>query len=417
MKYGLIGEHLGHSFSKDIHNKIGDYGYELKEIAKTDIEDFMLRKEFAGINVTIPYKQTVIEYLDEITKEANLIGAVNTVVNKGGKLYGHNTDFGGLKALIKFKNIEIKGRKVLICGTGGTSKTAYAVCKELGAECIIKLSRSRNEGSITYDEAKKNHRDAQVIINTTPCGMYPDIDSAALDIEDFDKLEAVIDVVYNPLRTDLIQKAQALGLKSAGGLYMLVMQAVLASEFFFDNKVDEDVAFCIYNELVRNKKNIVLIGMPASGKTTLGKMLSEKLNRRFYDADEYLVEKYGRQITEIFENDGEKVFRNMESEVLKQLCTQSGVVIATGGGAVLNPENMRYLAKNGYICFIDRPLENLAPTSDRPTASDYEAIKKRYEERYDLYLKYKDIRIDASASVDEITKEITEAFLNENFSD
>lgn len=417
MKYGLIGEHLGHSFSVVIHNMIGNYGYELKEICKNDIDEFMNKKEFIGINVTIPYKQTIMKFLDEITEEARLIGAVNTVVNKNGKLYGHNTDFCGLQALLKKNNINVAGKKVLICGTGGTSRTAYAVCEKMGAGKIYKLSRSRKEGNITYDEAYSNHADCQIIINTTPCGMYPDIDCAAIDIDIFTHLEAVVDVVYNPLRTKLIESANSRGIKAVGGLYMLVMQAVAAAEFFFGKSISDEKVSQIYGEIVKNKKNIVLIGMPSCGKTTVGKIIANDMGREFYDCDEYLVKEYQREITDIFEKEGEEYFRNIESDVIRKLSMKNGVVISTGGGAVLRSENIEYLKQNGYVVFIDRALENLVPTSDRPTANDFEKIKKRYEERYGLYTKYCDFKVEVCGNANEVANVIKEGFINENFSD
>lgn len=417
MKYALIGECLAHSFSSVIHEKIGMYDYELCEIKKDELESFMKNRDFLGLNVTIPYKQSIIKYLDELPPEARLIGAVNTVINKNGYLIGHNTDFGGLAALIKRGNINIKNKKVIICGTGGTSNTAYAVCEKLGAKSITKLSRTKKENSITYDEVLIDHTDAEVIINTTPCGMYPDEDSIAIDIDKFPHLEAAIDAVYNPLLTKFVQKAKKRGIKYIGGLYMLVMQAVEAAEFFTGKIISDEKADEIYNEIVKEKKNIVLIGMPSCGKTTVGRQLAKELNREFYDSDEYLVNKLGRSINDIFEKDTEEYFRDIEEKVIKELSLKNGVVIATGGGVILREENMNRLAMNGYICFIDRDISLLTPTSSRPTADNKEKIKKLYETRYPLYIKYADRVFESKESVKSAAKDIGEKFLSENFSD
>ncbi len=417
MEYGLIGEHLPHSFSPEIHKKIGDYKYEIKELRPEELEDFLKNRDFKGINVTIPYKQAVIPFLDEIDEAAKAIGAVNTIVNRGGKLFGYNTDFGGLKALFERNKISVSDKKAIILGNGGTSRTAEAVLKSLGAQTVLKTDLVPAEGVITNEEAVLKHSDADILVNTTPCGMFPKLFGMAADPADFPNLSGVIDVVYNPLRTDFVQRAQSLGIPSAGGLYMLVMQAILAAERFFDEPVPKEKAEKIYQELLRMKKNIVLIGMPACGKTTVGKLLSEELGLLLFDSDELIIEKSGRQISDIFEKEGENAFRKLESEAIFALSGKTGAIISTGGGAILNPENIRNLSKNGKIYFIDRPLENLVPTSDRPTASTSEAIQKRFEERYPLYCRFADKIIDANCTAEEVCKKIKEDFQNENFGD
>ena len=253
MEYGLIGEKLGHSFSKDIHEKIAPYTYELKEIAPEDVDAFMKERFFKAINVTIPYKQTVIPYLDEISETAKTIGAVNVIVNKQGRLKGDNTDFAGLCALIRRADVEISGKKVLILGTGGTSKTARCAAQVMGACRIINVSRSGKEGAVSYKEAYEAHSDAQIIINTTPCGMFPHTDGIPADIEKFPALEGVIDVVYNPIETRLIKAAKAKGLPAEGGLYMLVAQAVYASALFLDKPPAEDQIGPVYEWLLKEK--------------------------------------------------------------------------------------------------------------------------------------------------------------------
>ncbi len=417
MEYGLIGEHLPHSFSPEIHKKIGDYKYEIRELKPEELGEFLQNRDFKGINVTIPYKQAVIPYLDEIDEAAKEIGAVNTIVNKNGKLFGYNTDFGGLKALFERTGISVSGKKAVILGNGGTSKTAEAVLKSLGAKTVLKTDIAPSEGVISNEDAVLNHSDADILVNTTPCGMFPNLSGMAVDPADFPNLSGAIDVVYNPLKTDFVQRAQSLGISASGGLYMLIMQAVLAAEHFFDKPISKEKAEKIYRELLRTKKNIVLIGMPGSGKTTVGKILSEELEIPLFDSDELIIKKNEREISDIFAKEGEPFFRKIESEAIYELSGKTGAVISTGGGAILNPENIRNLSKNGKIYFIDRPLQNLVPTSDRPTASNIEAIRKRYEERYPLYCLYADKIIKADCTAKEVCKKIKEDFQNENFGD
>ena len=417
MEYGLIGEHLPHSFSPEIHKRIGDYKYDIKELKPEELGKFLENRDFKGINVTIPYKQAVIPYLDEIDEEAKEIGAVNTIVNRGGKLFGYNTDFGGLKALFERTGISVSGKKAIILGNGGTSKTAEAVLKKLGAQLVLKTDLASGKDVITNGEAVLKHSDAEILVNTTPCGMFPHLSGIAVDPADFPKLEGAIDVVYNPLKTDFIQRAQSLGVRAAAGLYMLVMQAILAAEHFLGESVPKEKAESIYQELLKTKKNIVLIGMPGSGKTTVGKILSEELKIPFFDSDEIIKEKTGREIPDIFEKEGEPAFRKLEKEAIFELSGKTGAIISTGGGAVLDPENIRNLSKNGKIYFIDRPLENLVPTADRPTASNFEEIKKRFSERYDIYCSFADKIINADFPAKEVSKKIKEDFQNENFGD
>ena len=393
MKYGLIGEKLGHSFSKDIHNMLADYDYQLTEIAKEDFHAFMEAKDFNAINVTIPYKQDVIPYLDSISDVAKSIGAVNVIVNKEGKLYGYNTDFAGMEALTKHMGLLLSGKKVLILGSGGTSKTAYALAKSLEARKILRLSRTAREDCITYEDAYRNHLDAEIIINTTPAGMFPKVDSCAIEIERFTKLEGAIDAVYNPLRTEFMQRAEKMGAKASGGLYMLVAQAVFAVEHFLDCKLDSSKLDEVFDKILESKENIVLTGMPSCGKTTIGKALASKLDCQLIDTDAEIVKKAGKPITDIFAEEGEKAFRDLESQVISDVSMMQGVIISTGGGAILRDENIKALKKNGKVYFIDRKLEDLAATKDRPLSSDIESLKKRYDERYDIYCHTADVRI------------------------
>ena len=410
MKYGLIGEKLGHSFSKEVHSMLSDYEYEIREIPKEGLDSFMKEADFKAINVTIPYKESVIPYLSYISDEAKKIGSVNTIVNRGGKLYGYNTDFFGMVSLINKMRLSVKGKKTVILGTGGTSKTAFAVVESLGAEPIITVSRTKKDGAIDYEELMKDHLNAEIIINTTPVGMYPDNFSSPVDISPFTKLEGVIDAIYNPLRTSLVIDALERGIKAEGGLYMLVAQAVYASEIFLDTKYPTEKLDKIYKKIKRKKENIVLIGMPASGKSTVATLLSKDLSRTVLDTDRMIEKSRQKSISDIFESDGEKAFRDYETYEIANASLQNNTIIATGGGAILRSENVKMLKQNGVLFFIDRPYEKLVPTSDRPLASDLDAIKKRYEERYDVYLKTADARIDADDQPVNVAKKITGVF-------
>lgn len=411
MEYGCIGEKLPHSFSKIIHEKIGTYSYELCELTKDEISEFMTEHNFKAVNVTIPYKQTVIPFLYEISQTAKAIGAVNTVVNRGGKLYGYNTDFYGMTSLLKKNNIELEGKKVAILGSGGTSKTSFAVAESLGASEIYRVSRTGNEGSVTYDELYEKHSDIDVIINTTPVGMYPDIFKSPVDLSKFENLSGVADAVYNPLTTKLVQQAKKLGIPAESGLYMLTAQAIRAYEIFMDTKAQDGLLDSIFSEVLSSKKNIVLTGMPGSGKSTIGKATAEALGREFIDTDDEIKKEIGMEIAEYFEKFGEEAFRDKETEVIKTLSVKSGVVIATGGGAVLRQENTDALKMNGTVYYLNRPFEQLIPTDDRPLASSVEALKKRYDERIDIYHSTADKKITVTGicedAVNQIIKEHT----------
>lgn len=406
MEYGCIGEKLGHSFSKEIHNALATYNYELKELEKTEVDAFMKSHDFKAINVTIPYKQTVIPYLDFISDEAKAIGAVNTVVNKNGKLYGFNTDFFGMKSLIERTGIEINKKKVAILGGGGTSKTAEAVSMALGAEVIYKTSRNSKAGFITYDELYNISDTIDVIINTTPVGMYPDIYISAVEVERFKNLSGVVDAVYNPLRSKLVSDALENNIKAVGGLYMLVAQAAAAVEKFIDTKITTENIEKVFKNLFNKKENIVLIGMPSSGKSTVGNMLAEKLGRAFFDSDKLVESTQNMTIPDIFKAEGEAYFRNCETEAVFELSKNNSSVIATGGGVVLNKKNIELLKENGKVFFLDRPLEMLLTTDDRPLSSNKADLEKRYNERYDLYRTSADVVIDGSGTVDEVVNQI-----------
>lgn len=406
MEYGCIGKKLPHSFSKIIHEKIGDYSYKLVELTEEELPKFMESRDFKAINVTIPYKEAVIPYLYEMSDTAKSIGAVNTVINRNGKLYGYNTDFYGMTALIKKNSIDFNGKKVAVLGTGGTSKTANAVAKSLGAESVIKVSRNKTDSTVTYDELYGEHTDVDIIINTTPVGMFPQIYASPVDLSKFNLLSGVIDAVYNPLETKLVVDAKKQGIPAESGLYMLVGQAIKAYEIFMDKTAPENMLDNIFNDVKSQKQNIVLIGMPGSGKTTIGKAVAQKLGRDFIDSDDEIKKIIETEISDYFSQNGEENFRDVETEVIKDIAKSSGVVIATGGGAVLRHENIDALKMNGIIYFLDRPLSDIIPTSDRPTASSREAIEKRYNERYEIYKSSSDKIITVTGVVDDAVTQI-----------
>ena len=406
MKYGCIGEHLKHSFSKEIHAKIADYEYELREIPKCELDEFMTRRDFTAINVTIPYKERVLPHLYYIDGHAREIGAVNTIVNKGGRLYGYNTDFFGMSELIRRSGIEVRGKKAAILGTGGTSKTAFAVLTALGAREILKVSREACCDAVSYAELYEKHSDTEIIVNTTPVGMYPGIDKSPVDISRFESLSGVVDAVYNPLRTRLVSEAKVRGIPAEGGLYMLVAQGVRASEIFTDKKYpDEEIerAFC---EAASEKENIVLIGMPGSGKSTVARLIANVAGRELIDTDELIASDAKMSIPKIFEKLGEPTFRDLESAAIMRAAEKTSAVIATGGGAPLREKNLAALRQNGKVYFLDRPLSALLPTEDRPLAKSAEDIKKLYKERYEIYRAAADVIINADASAEAVMMEI-----------
>lgn len=399
-KYGCIGKTLTHSFSKEIHARLADYDYELIELTEEEIAPFFAKKDFAAINVTIPYKQTVIPYLDSVSPVAERIGAVNTIVNKNGSLYGYNTDYYGMKALIERLGIDLNNRKVLILGTGGTSRTARVVAADLGASEILVVSRRKTEHCITYEEATGIHTDARVIINTTPSGMYPNCEDKPIDISCFPQLEGVVDAVYNPLRTNLVLDARERGLRAEGGLYMLVMQAVVAVEHFLDTSIPKETADRVFASVYASKENIVLTGMPGSGKSTVGKLLGLD-GFSFLDTDEQIEKRCGCSIRSLIETKGEACFRDLESEVIREIASSGCRILSTGGGAILREENVRYLRRNGRLFFLNAELSRLRATDSRPLSDTAEKLKLLYQERMPLYQKTADVVVPDMATPQE----------------
>lgn len=406
MKCGLIGRKLGHSYSCQIHHAIADYSYDLWELEPEQLAPFLQKGDFAGVNVTIPYKQQVIPYLDDLSDTARAIGAVNTIVNRSGRLYGDNTDLAGMIALIRRLGLELHGKKVLILGTGGTSKTARAAAQQLGAAEVYRLSRSGREDAVTYEEARRLHGDAAVLINTTPCGMYPAVEDCPLDPADFPRLEGVVDAVYNPLRTNLVLAARGRGIPAQGGLYMLAAQAVYAGALFRGCQAAQADIDLAYRTVLRQVENIVLIGMPSAGKTTVGQLLARRTGKKFTDTDTLAEQRIGMTIADYFRTSGEEAFRAREQETVAEVSAAGGQIIATGGGAILRRENLTALRRNGLLVFLDRPIEQLTATVDRPLASDREALRRRYEERYALYRAAADVYIKNDGSPEEAADQI-----------
>lgn len=417
MKYGLIGEHLGHSFSKQIQTRIAeienvkDYDYQLVELDKEEFKKFMEKKDFKGINVTIPYKKDVIPYLDEMDESAKAIGAVNTIINVDGKLKGYNTDFGGFLYMVKAHNVHMEGKKVLIIGNGGACAAVKAVCKHENAKDIVIVSRSANRGAIGYDEMYTSHLDADIVVNTSPVGMFPNIANAPIDVSWFHKLECVLDVVYNPILTRLCFEAQEADIKRVIGLEMLIAQAKYTFEIFENMSFDDSIIDEIKKEMLKDRCNIVLIGMPSAGKTTIGKMLEEKLGKEFFDLDDMIIAKAGKSIPEIFQESGEAGFRAIETEVAIEASKMNNKIIATGGGVVKHKVNMDFLRLNGITIFIDRDIDKLISFDpNRPLSSSKQALQQMYKERYPLYQKYAAYIAVNNANIEETVDDIVNAY-------
>ena len=403
MVYGLLGRTLRHSYSPQIHALLGDYEYRLFEVEPQDLEAFLKKREFGGINVTIPYKKDVLPYLSGISDNAKRIGAVNTIIVKeDGGLYGDNTDYDGFLCLVQKSGFQVKGKKALVLGTGGASLPISAVLSDLGAREVVFISRS---GENNYQNLSR-HADADLIVNTTPVGMYPNNLKAPLSLSEFPNLSGVLDIVYNPQKTKLILDAERLGIPAYSGLLMLVAQGKRAAELFLGHDIPDSETDRIFKKLSTEMQNIVLVGMPGCGKTTVGKALAEQLNRPFFDADEEILKQTGKSAEAWIEACGEAVFRQKETEVLESLCKQSGTVIATGGGAVTVPENADILRQNSIVFFINRDVSAL-PVEGRPL-SKATALSEMYEVRLPLYRGVCDYKIAADDGVDAVVRRILE---------
>jgi len=404
MKYGLIGEKLDHSYSPTIHRMLGNDEYMLCELSRDQLEEFFEKREFVGINVTFPYKPDAARFCDELSDDAKLIGSVNTVVNRDGRLYGYNTDTMGFANMAKRADISFSDMKVLILGGGGTSRTVSTVLSGVAKEIVV-VSRS---GENNYNNISK-HSDADIIINTTPVGMYPNIDERIIDLDVFDNLSGVVDVIYNPMATPLISDAKERKIRCTGGLSMLVLQAVYSHELFFDCKVSREQTDEIISYLAGEFSNIILIGMPGSGKTTVGKLVAERLGRAFVDTDDLIARACGKPIPQIFADHGEEYFRARETEVLTKACARTGQVIAVGGGSPMRAENRLAMRRNGFVVYLDRDIERL-DMSGRPLSSGIAALKEMKEKRAPIYENLGDIKIDSNRTPEDAAEEIISSF-------
>lgn len=359
---GLLGRTLGHSWSVPIHSAFGCGGYRLIELEPDQLGDFLRREDTGALNVTIPYKRDVMPFCDVIDPMAEAIGSVNTLVRRRGKLYGYNTDIDGFRYMLKRARISLKGKKVLVLGSGGASLTAQAAAKMENAREIVVISRS---GPDNYETLPERHGDAEALINATPVGMWPRLEGQPADLRLLPAVTDMADVIYNPGRTNLLLQAEELGLRHTGGLSMLVAQAKRAEELFFDKTIPDRETERITARLWQDMTNLVLVGMPGSGKTTVGRHLARLSGKPFVDLDEEIVKQAGKSIPEMFSQEGEEAFRSLESQVLAEFCAKSGQVIATGGGAVLRSENRAAMRRTGRVYRLRRNLEDL-PTSGRP---------------------------------------------------
>ena len=401
MKCGLLGRKLGHSYSPQIHSYLGDYPYVLFEKEPEELEEFLRDGDFSGINVTVPYKKDVIPYLDELTPTAQKMGAVNTIIRRNGRLIGHNTDYFGFLTMVRSSGLSVAGKKALVLGSGGASNTAVAVLEELGANVIV-ISRS---GVNNYDNLHI-HTDAVLLVNTTPVGMFPHTGSSAVNLDDLPNLEGVLDVIYNPARTKLLLDAEQRGQVTMNGLLMLVAQAKEAAEWFTGNPIDDAMIGYIHSKLKQQMENIILIGMPGCGKSTVAQALGKALGRNVRDSDTLAAELAGMPIPEIFSKFGEDVFRGHETSALQTLGMQSGLVLATGGGCVTRDRNYPLLHQNGTIFWLKRDL-NILPTDGRPL-SQANSLEKMYQIRKPLYEQFADHIIDNNGSIEETLAQILE---------
>ena len=402
MRCGLLGKKLGHSYSPQIHSHLGDYSYDLFEKTPDELEDFLRHGDFTGLNVTIPYKKDVIPFCDELSDRAQKIGAVNTIVRRpDGTLIGHNTDYFGFQSMVARSGLKVVGKKVLVLGSGGASATAVAVLRELGADVVV-ISR---KGENNYGNLNK-HTDASVIVNATPVGMYPNTGVSPVELDLFPALEGVLDIVYNPSRPQLLLDAERKGLITENGLWMLVAQAKESAEWFTDRQINDDRIGKIHEILRKQMENIVLVGMPGCGKSTVGGMLAALLHKKFLDIDAEIVKQAGMSIPEIFQKSGEDGFREWETQVLTQIGKESGLVIATGGGAVTRSENYPLVHQNGRIVWLKRSIHSL-PTDGRPL-SQKNRLEEMYAVRKPMYEAFSDCAVVNDGDLNETVKQILE---------
>lgn len=400
--FGLLGRKLGHSLSPQIHEKLGDYAYDLFCREPEELDEFFSDTSLKGYNVTIPYKVDAFKACDELSERAKKIGSVNTCIRRpDGTLYGDNTDYFGFSYMAKKAKADFRDKKVLVLGSGGASLTVQIVARDEGAREVVVVSRTgeNNYGNIHL------HYDADIIVNTTPVGMFPDNGKRLINLSEFRNCTSVLDLIYNPLKTSILLDAEELGINFSNGLVMLVAQAVKSAEQFIEKEIPEEKIDEVYESLLNDRKNILLVGMPGSGKSTIGKMLAEKLNRGFLDTDEMIVEKEGVSIPEIFAEKGEEYFRNVETECVKEAGKKMGLVIATGGGAILRKENRDAMRENSIVVFLERDILSLA-TEGRPLSSSEEKLRKMQEIRTPIYKEVSDFTVKTNDNADITLSEV-----------
>lgn len=390
MRCGLLGKTLGHSLSPQLHSFFGDYEYRLYECAEEELSQLLHRSDLRGLNVTIPYKQTVLPYCDCLSQTAAAAGSVNTLVYEDGKCIGDNTDVYGFEKLLDRSHISVTGKKVLVLGSGGASKAVQLVLHRRSAEFTV-ISRSGEDNYVNLSK----HTDADIIVNATPVGMYPENGTSLIDLTPFARCETVIDLIYNPAMTALLLQAEQLGKQAVNGLYMLAAQAKRASELFQDQELSEELTELAYQSLAAQMQNIILIGMPSSGKTTVGQLLAAQLGRPFYDSDAVFENQFDLSPGEYLLQNGEPAFRERETAVLQELCKQTGCVIATGGGAVTVPQNLPVLRRNGKLVYLERPLSDLS-VQGRPL-SQSAGVEALAAQRLPLYRAWADLTVSENS--------------------
>ena len=403
MTYGLLGEKLGHSYSKPIHEALGRYSYELYPVSREALSDLLQRREFKGLNVTIPYKRDVLPYCDHLSGEVQAVGSANTLVARNGQIWAYNTDIGGFTSLSLRLGVDAVGRKAAVLGSGGASRSAVYALHKLGAREVIVVSR---KGPVDYEALYRSHADAEILVNATPVGMYPDTLVSPVSLDRLPHLKWVLDMIYNPARTRLLLDAEKRGIPCQNGLWMLVAQAMEAAEHFTGERVPPEKTEEIYRRLQRDMLNVILIGMPGCGKTTLGRALARDMGRPFIDCDREIEKRTGETPEAIINARGEAAFRQVETEVLKDICKGSGQVVATGGGAVTVPQNQDILRQNGVILHIQRPLPLLA-TEGRPLSARLEALEKA---RMPLYTAWAQAQISNTSDTESAVRAAREAY-------
>lgn len=403
MKLGLIGKTLGHSWSWQIHDMLIHEHYQNWELSEDEVIPFLEKKDFTGINVTIPYKEKVMTVLDEISPTAEKIGAVNCIINRDGRLYGYNTDCDGFMELVKTAGMHMEGKHAAVLGSGGAAKAVMAGVSQLGGIPVM-VSRHPHDDMISYQQMYAMQNRFSFLVNATPVGMFPHIDETPADLDVFEHLEGVVDVVANPLRTKLCFQASCKGIPSTGGLGMLVYQAAAADALFTGQKVPQERIDACLGTLLKERRNIVLIGMPTSGKSSVAQMLGKQSGQQVYDMDTLLEQQLGTSIRTCFETHGEAYFRAKETRLARELANKEGVIISCGGGIIKNPENMQVLSQHGVVVWLQR--NSLFPSSDRPLSADEASLKKLYEQRRGLYEMYSDIQVENNGTLEDTAEQI-----------